>query len=256
MRPTTRLAATATILLALVPLSAESWDEPPAGVISIAQARERADIGDYLVIEGKVVDSDTDGVFELEDPTGRMLVVIPEHLTRKEGTPRKTELIRVAGKYDTARLDQSVEGVRVMTLWRGSDVTGGRGDPAPAEDAQAVPVPSPESLPPAAAAGDRAEETFRPTASPQMVEKLARARREWLAAVAELEEASGEYARALYAAGDDGTVDPAIAARNDVAEARVERASARIPELVEEARRAGVSEETLRLYVEMTTRQR
>jgi hypothetical protein len=86
-----------------------------------------------------------------------------------------------------------------------------------------------------------------------MVEKLARARREWLESAAELETASTAYARALYAAGETGTVDPAIVARNDAAEDRVAAASERIPQLVEEARREGVSEDVLRLYIQMTS---
>jgi len=252
------LRTIAVTLLALWPAVAVAWQAPPAGVVPITEARERADIGDYLVLEGVVVERNTDGLFEIRDDTGSMLIVIPEFITRDEGTPEKTERIRVAGKYDHAKLDRSVQGLRVMTLWRGEKVTGGRNPERAAEPPTAGVTPAP--TPPAAAIGGRdaaaggsGETVYRATAAPEMVDRLAAARQEWLAAVAELEEASGAYARALYTAGEDGRVDPAVAARNEAAEERLHAASARIPSLVEEARQAGVSERVLSLYVRMTT---
>ncbi len=251
MRTVTRCLATSVFLLSVSPLGATAWDAPPAGAISIAEARERAETGDYIVIEGVVVEKKSDTYYEIEDATGRMIIVIPEHLIRSEGAPEDSETVRVGGKFDHKKLDKSVEGVRVMNLWRGDTGLGARGS-APTGAAVAQP-----SAPAAAAKTGRSAGTdpsvYRPTADAEMVDKLARARREWLESIAELETASTEYARALYAAGDSGTVDPAIVARNDAAEDRIAAASQRIPVLVEEARRAGVSEDVLRLYIQMTS---
>lgn len=259
MRFVTRCLAAATLLLSVIPISASAWNAPPAGVITIAEARERAETGDYMVIEGIVIAKKSDTYFEIEDATGRMIIVIPDYLIRSEGAPADSELVRVAGKYDHKKLDKSVEGLRVMTLWRGDTGNGARGA-APAGAARAA-APKPSAPAAAADAGRNAgsdegaaTRVYRPTADAATVEKLARARREWLESISELETASSEYARALYAAGDGGAVDPAIVARNDAAEDRVAAASERIPLLVEEARREGVSEDVLRLYIQMTSR--
>lgn len=293
MRSTRRCLVTATLALALIPLGADAWNAPPAGPIPIAEVRERAETGDYMVIEGIVIGSKNGTYFEIEDATGRMLVAIPDYLIRKEGEPADDELIRVAGKYDRGKLDKSVEGLRVMTLWRGEANMGARGKaaaPAAASDtkakaetdakpstaaseksgaakqgaekpaeksagttAAAAPPAAADSAKPTGQSASKEPNIYRPTGDAETVEKLARARREWLVATAALEEASSAYARALYAAGDGGQVDPALEARNDAAEDRVAAASRRIPPLVEEARRAGVSEDVLRLYIQMTS---
>jgi len=247
------LAGAAILIAATLPLTAAAWRSPPAGVVPIAEVREHAEIGDYMVVEGVVLDRTRDGIFEIEDGTGRMLILIPDFVTRAEGVPEKSEHIRVAGKYDDAKLDESVQGIHVMTLWRGRKVSGARGR-TPKTAPATSPAPTAGRVPPAAASHREGDEVHRPTASPEMVQKLSAARREWLAAIAELEAASTAYGRALFEAGKDGVVDPKIVERNDTAERRVARASERIPVLVEEARRAGVSEDVLRLYVQMTKR--
>lgn len=260
MGPTTRALGMLAVLFTIAPSTALAWKAPPAGVISIAQVREQAQTGDYLVVEGTVIERKGKHLFQIEDESGSMWVAIPDFVRRDEGTPEHTERIRVAGKYDHKKLDKSFQGVRVMTLWRGKKQSGGRGE------ARGAATPSDESprakaeTPPAAAAGTGSDGAtsgkpmvIRPSAGSEFVEQASAARQEWLAALAELEEASTAYGRALYEAGEDGSVDRAVVDRNEAAEARVARSTENIRALVEQARRDGVPEDVLRLYVQITT---
>jgi uncharacterized protein YdeI (BOF family) len=143
MRSVTRCLAAATLLLCVIPVSASAWNAPPAGVITIAEARERAETGDYMVIEGIVIAKKSDTYFEIEDATGRMVIVIPDYLIRSEGAPAESELVRVAGKYDHKKLDKSVEGLRVMTLWRGDKGQGALSPSAAGSVGTSTAAPSP-----------------------------------------------------------------------------------------------------------------
>lgn len=263
MGPTTRALGMLAVLLTIAPLTAWAWKAPPAGVISIAQVREQAETGDYLVVEGTVVGQKDKHLFQLDDGSGSMWVMIPDFVQRDEGMPERTERIRVAGKYDHKKLDKSFQGVRVMTLWRGKKQTGGRGEAHVDTPDGAAPARKSTATPPAAAAGGAGDGAtsgtpmvIRPSAGSEFVEQASAARQEWLSALAELEEASTAYGRALYEAGDDGSVDQAVVDRNEAAEARVARSTENIRALVEQARRDGVPEDVLRLYVQITTRDR
>lgn len=257
-----RLVAITIACLTVAPLSALAWQAPAAGVISIAEVRERAETGDYLVVEGTVVEQRDKTLFRIDDETGSMWVLIPNFVLRDEGVPARSEQIRVAGKYDNAKLDKSLQGVRVMTLWRGLTMNDGRGKPH-SEAAGKAPSQRSAAPPAAADAGSPGAESssgkpnvIQPSAGAEFVEKASAARADWLAALAELEEASTAYGRALYEAGDDGRVDATVRSRNEAAEARVARSTEKIQALVAEARRDGVPEDVLRLYVQMTTRSR
>jgi hypothetical protein len=89
---------------------------------------------------------------------------------------------------------------------------------------------------------------IRPKASRDLVDRMADMRRAFEAAKNEVEQAAELYADALYVAGDDGNVDPAILDRLEVAEARMAEIARGIPPLVEEARAAGISDNLINLY--------
>jgi hypothetical protein len=141
-----------------------------------------------------------------------------------------------------------------MTLWRDGKVTGGRGEGSATGARAPTAKPKASATPPASPATNKASgSVIRPTASAEFVEKASAARKAWNVAIAELEEASGAYARALHQAGDDAQVDAAIRERNEAAEADVARAGKQIQTVVDEARRSGVSDDVMRLYIQMTT---
>lgn len=240
------------VLLCGIALGAHAWKGGPGGVMSIKEALEIAEIGDYLVVEG-IVDSrlvKNNELFMIHDDTGSMVVVIPEYLRRDKGTPVAGERIRVSGKFDRKKLQRDKQGLRAVSLHRLGQPTGHAGE---APDASATtPVPT-RSVPPAAPkASDSRPSVYRPTAT-EGFKVLAQAAREALdSAKKEQMAANQAYAKALYASGSPSAVDAAITARNEAAEQRVLGARDRIADLIDQGHAEGVDKNVLDMYEQMT----
>ena len=238
-------------LMLIVAVPASAWKgHIQKGVASIADVQEKAEVGDYFAIQGVVVKKAGKRLFTVRDDTGEMAVLIPENLTRKFGMPRVGEQVVLSGKYDREKLDKNLHGMRVITLELQGKVTGS----GPAAQSNVATTPTPI---------DR--EAIRPTSEPSVMTskvpadwktRLGDARQEWMAAVAESEDAHGDYARAIHQAGSEEAVGSALRERATTSDERLNRAEENVAKLVEQAREAGVSQETLELYERATTRAR
>jgi hypothetical protein len=246
------------LLLALEGGVAFAWENDLSGsVTTIEQALERGvERGDYFVIEGIVQRKRSKRFFTVHDDTGEMIVYIPEYMTREHGTPELHERIRVGGRYDQKRLDPKTKGIVVMDLVRlgkghghsGAEVMG-KGEAGASKPPAAIGRGTDDS-----ATSDHVlseGEMIKPSVSPEWLERLGGARQQLLEARYEYEEVSVAYARALHAAGTPDKVDPQLAARYRKAEDSYAARQKAMPALVEEARQAGVSGETLRLYEQL-----
>ena len=216
------------------------------GVGTIAHAQEQAVIGDYFAIEGTVTKSRSRGLYTVQDESGEMLVLIPEFITREVGVPELYEKIRVSGKFDRKKLDHGIQGMRVARLERLGKNLGGRG--ATSE----VSIPEPSAPPAARSVEDNNAELIVPVLSEELKRRLSAQRMAFDAANEEVEEASGDYAKALYQAGENGEVSRDVQERMARAEAHRDDIAKTIPPLVEEARKAGVAPELLKMYENMT----
>jgi uncharacterized protein YdeI (BOF family) len=245
----TAAAATVFILtLATLASTAHAWPQKPGGATSIAEANETADTGDYLTIEGEVVEVRGNRLFTIRDESGDALVLIPEYLAREKGLPERAERIKVAGKWDQEKLDKRLEGIRATQLWRFGKGGGARGSPAASTAPVLVPTSSGDTPAAAAFARDNPGVQIEPTAPRDLVNRLGAKRVAFTAARKDLQEAETVYARALYKAGDESNMNPAIVANLRAAEARVAKVSEGVPALIEEARRAGVADDLMQLY--------
>ncbi|MGH0036394.1 MAG: NirD/YgiW/YdeI family stress tolerance protein [Myxococcota bacterium] len=247
-----RLHTLAALALALlwVSGSAQAWKGASAGmVVSIAEVREKAEMGDLITIEGTVKFSKEDRYFRLSDGTGEMVVLIPNHVARESGIPERDDRIRVTGAFDREKLDKRVYGVRVQSMERLGRDTGARGNAAPTASS---PSPTPPPARVEQSAPDSGESGEPSLIQPQMerawVERLRTAMREYVAAVHESEEARSALASALYEAGTLEATNPAVVERERRAQAEFERTHANVRQTVVEAREAGVSPKILRLY--------
>jgi hypothetical protein len=115
----------ALILTLSVPASA--WlGTMVLGVRPIAEVQERAESGDLLTVQGCIVDvrygSGSIVIVELEDPTGSVLVAIPEHMRRDfGGDPEKGKCGRVRGKWDHKHMDDETWGIWAQKVERIED---------------------------------------------------------------------------------------------------------------------------------------
>jgi len=217
---------------------------------SIEQVRTIAQTGEYVTIEGSIVRKRSEKLFELEDHTGLMTVVIPEHLRRELGEPQLYERIRVQGKYDHKPLYNAVEhpedswGIRVQGLER---KVAERRAPRPADSAE-VPALTPRpASPPAAAEGP--VEVMTSNLDEETRERLQSAAKRVRTAEKALAEVDAEYARALHQRGElEAGERSAFDARRADAQAELREARAAIPPLAEEARAAGLSEKIVETY--------
>lgn len=230
--------------------TATAWTDRLEGlVMPISEAQEKAESGDRFAIEGVVVESKSGRVFTLRDDSGEMYVLIPDFLIRKYGTPKRNEVIRVAGRFDKKHLDPGITGMKVQDLERlgkqGARVGGPSGEEEATSGADAArghPVP--------AAQGQVRVKS--PTVPAEWKERLGDMRDRQLAAEKEVQVARTAYARALRDAGSKSAVDAAITGRMEAAEAELAQVRRELPELVEGARQAGVDPKLLSLYEDMT----
>jgi hypothetical protein len=122
-----------TVVLA-TPLSA--WEGELSGYVrTIAEVREKAQSGDFVVIEGRVTDvREGDGsilIVTFEDDTGSLPLVVPNHLQRQlaGGTPQGGvgpsgadpqigARARVGGQWNHKPMDDDTWGIRVQRVER------------------------------------------------------------------------------------------------------------------------------------------
>lgn len=212
-------------------------------LVSIQQTLESAKIGQWVAVEGVVVESLGESRFRIRDDSGQMPVVIPEHITREQGVPQMHERIRVSGKIDTKKLDHDMRGMRVQFLERMGVDTGGRGAPAP--DVAPVEIPN-VVTPPAAPAGEQA--LSQPMLGDELVSEMRALRRQYAAAKKDAEDLAAIYARAEYVAGPNGTTDPDLLRQVEEAEARVREIQARAPALIRAAKDNGLEAGAILMY--------
>lgn len=125
-----RIAFAALLVSCLVLTApAVAWKgQLEAGTRSIAEVHEKAESGDYVVVEGTIIDvfvgSGSRYIVTLEDGTGSVPVRVPEHLLRKVGdgrTPEEGIRARVGGKWTHAYMDDETWGIHAQTAERVQD---------------------------------------------------------------------------------------------------------------------------------------
>ncbi len=248
------LALVTTLISPLMSEPARAWKGEAAGyVVSIAEIREKGEMGDRVTIEATIVRVKKNRLYDVRDATGEMVVLIPEHVRRESGTPKRNQIVRLSGAFDREKLGKSIEGIRVQSLEILGNDTSAAGPAAdPVESADPGPARIERSAGSSASEGASTATVVQPDFGDEWVRRLREARQASDAAARESEEASAEYARALHRAGTPDAVDPAI--RDREARARVHNAQARaeVARLVAEARAEGLSEDILRLYEQAT----
>jgi len=123
-----RLALACLLVLGILcPLPAAAWKGAlEGGVRTIAEVREKAESGDHVVVQGKVIDVRGGHgellIVELEDETGTVMVAVPEHLRRElDADPEVGRRARVAGKWDHKYMDSDEWGIRAQKVERLED---------------------------------------------------------------------------------------------------------------------------------------
>lgn len=127
--------ATSACLAALVlPAPAEAWKgELTEGVKTIAEVKEKAEDGDYVVVEGEVADvqwGEGNRMFvTFQDDTDSVLMEVPNHLMRhfaggsaKGGSgpsgaePKIGARARVGGDWNQSFMEDGTWGIRVQRV--------------------------------------------------------------------------------------------------------------------------------------------
>ena len=189
-----------------------------ADALTIEEAKKELESGQYFSVVGEVVRSKGNHLYEIEDETGRMLILISDSMIRKYGNIEQSEKLQLWGKYDHKKLDDSVTGMRVSRFYRLGRQLGGQGqkvDPAATTPSTVTP------LPPAPAAMNDSAEVIRPMATEKYKQQVRANLQAYRAAEAEAVQAGQDYARAAREAGSNGQVDPEVVARLEAAEAKV-----------------------------------
>jgi hypothetical protein len=124
----------AFLLVAAFAATAFAWEGEMAGLAQpIAVVQEKAESGDFVVVEGKVADVQTGGgsttIVIFKDSSGTLPLAVPNHLLRKlAGTtpqggagpsgisPKIGKSARVGGKWDHKHMDNDTWGIRVQRV--------------------------------------------------------------------------------------------------------------------------------------------
>ncbi|MBW2712307.1 MAG: hypothetical protein JRC77_00985 [Deltaproteobacteria bacterium] len=210
----------------------------------ISEVFESAKIDDRVMVEGRVVNIQGRRIFELEDSSGKIFVVIESSYIREHGQPVLNERIRVEGRYGHKIRDASKVGIRVHDLMRNVDKPESETASAVESEVKEIPFPTTGQAP---ADGMMLEATL----TDDTRGLLRNARRRVLSARDEVKAANMEYGKALGREESDEEVMAAIVDRQNTASTELTSALEAIPGVVETARKAGVSEESLTLYQEM-----
>jgi uncharacterized protein YdeI (BOF family) len=247
MRPTCTNLFVCALGLSMVCLSQEaiarSYSGAPAGAVqSIAEVHESAEIGERVMVEGQVVYTRRGKFFEIEDDSGKMMLLIESTEITNFGEPELYERIRVEGSYDHAHLHKQNRGIRVRNIVRNLPEPKAAAKVAPEEGEVSFPatVPPPQ--------GGNVVETSLTDDTRSL---LREARQRVLRARAELKAADMEYGKALGREESDPAILAEISDRQNRAMAELSAAMQAIPGVVEAARKGGASDETLKLYQEM-----
>jgi hypothetical protein len=112
------------VLAVGLPATGWAWKGSLGTPTPIQEAHERAESGDYVIVEGVIVNLRSGGgsyrLATLEDDTGQVIVAVPEYLRRTiEKTPGDSALykrVRAAGKWDHKSLDKGVWGIRATAV--------------------------------------------------------------------------------------------------------------------------------------------
>ena len=216
------------------------------GALSIEEALNKLEDGQYFTVIGEVVRSKGERIYEIEDESGRMPVYVPENLTRDKGEIELNEKLQLWGKFDQKKLDDSVRGMRVSRFYRLGRDLGGRGAEVPASATTPVPIVVDEAAP-AAMSEIGPENVIQPQATEDYKLRVTALLQSYRAAEANAVQAGQDYARAAREAGSNGEVDPEVLARLEAAEAKVVEIRRSMPELAAEGRAAGVGESTIKM---------
>jgi len=122
------------LLVAAFAATAFAWEGEMAGLAQpIAVVQEKAESGDYVVVEGKVADVRTgDGsttIVIFEDSSGTLPLSVPDYLLRKlagataQGgaspggvSPTIGRSARIGGRWDHKHMDSDTWGIRVQRV--------------------------------------------------------------------------------------------------------------------------------------------
>lgn len=210
--------------------------------------------GQVVTVMGHVVSISRNVVFTLEDESGdQILAVIPDHLQRTVGTPKKGETIRVRGKYDhKTLLDRNKStnvakdknwGIRVAAVERNLS-SSGRNPTADPALSHVQPEAESEASP---AAPLSAVTIATPNTTEDLKNRLSIARKHALGARKELGNAKAEVARGIHR-NVEGAEQASLAAREQRAQQDYDEAIDVIEPLVEEARDSGLDPKLIELY--------
>ena len=124
----------AFLLVTALAVTASAWEGEMAGIVKpIAVVQEKAESGDFVVVEGTVKDVQTGGgsttIVIFTDSSGTLPLAVPNHLLRKlagatpQGgagpggiTPKIGKSARVGGTWDHKQMDNDTWGIRVQRV--------------------------------------------------------------------------------------------------------------------------------------------
>ena len=250
-----RALALAFSLLLAAPLFAAAQDDTYTTLVraqSIEKLRRTAREGDFVTVQGRVIRVyRTGNLFEIEDDTGKIVVRIPDYVTRDGGRPARNESVRVSGQYDHKTFvdqrnvkhtsDGADWGIRVRQLDREISVSGRNPTPDPAHAMEQKPRQ-------AAAPAAIGSTVTPPKLDAELKARMGAAADRVRAANRETSEAEAAYARGLHLRpGDDemAYLENELR-RNEQAQSE---ARAEIPPLVREARENGIDEKLIEMYL-------
>ena len=123
-----------SLLVAVFAATAFAWEGEMASLVQpIAVVQEKAESGDFVVVEGTVNDVQTGGgsttIVIFTDSSGTLPLAVPNHLLRKlagatpQGgagpggiTPKIGKSARVGGTWDHKQMDNDTWGIRVQRV--------------------------------------------------------------------------------------------------------------------------------------------
>lgn len=116
-----RAAAIAFVAIVCLAVPAAAWKGEGAGLVRpIAEVAENAESGDFVAVEGTVVEKRTGNggliVLRVEDVSGELWVAVPEHVYRDLGNDPLHKRARFVGKWDHQYMDDDVWGIRVQHI--------------------------------------------------------------------------------------------------------------------------------------------
>ena len=248
------LVLLSALLLTLLASAAQAGAPRLGPSWGVDRIHSDAQEGDIVTLEGQVVSLSRSRFFTLEDASGeRMLVVIPDHLMRKTGKPKKGETIRVRGKYDhRTHLDVDKSkgsdkkkhwGIRVSAIDR-NVATSGRNPNPPVHPAPKSADPATKATP---AAPLNAGTVGGPNTTAELKARLTAARKTALAAQKKLENVNAEFARGEYRKVEGAEREALSGGQKRAQQEYNEAIDAMLP-LVEEAHESGVDPGVIKLY--------